>query len=120
MVRNELSALSHESTGSAAVRQPVRTCVGCKERAPAAGLLRVVVRDRDSTESVIVPDVDHRLPGRGAWLHLDPRCLENAERRRAFGRALRVSGSTDSSAVVSFLEGVDDRDSPLEKNRQQH
>ncbi|NKT07135.1 DUF448 domain-containing protein, partial [Rhodococcus hoagii] len=31
-----------------------------------------------------------RLPGRGAWLHRDPKCLSEAGRRRAFGRALRV------------------------------
>lgn len=34
------------------------------------------------------------LPGRGAWLH--PACLDVALKRRAFSRALRVSGiSTD-------------------------
>nr|WP_296767408.1 YlxR family protein [Rhodococcus sp. (in: high G+C Gram-positive bacteria)] len=136
MVRNELHASSHESTGSATVRRPVRTCVGCKERVSSADLLRVVIRrpenDAGSSESVIVPDDTHRLPGRGAWLHPDPKCLDNAERRRAFGRALRVTGSVDASAVTTFVEGVaaeresrereeqGDRALPVEKNRQQH
>ncbi|WP_240930997.1 MULTISPECIES: YlxR family protein [Nocardiaceae] len=84
--------------------RPVRTCVGCRERAPASDLLRVVVRDRHSSESVVVPDLRHRLPGRGAWLHPVAVCLENAERRRAFGRALRVSGTVDTSEVVAFIE----------------
>jgi len=35
---------------------------------------------------------DRRLPGRGAHLHPTRECLELAERRRAFPRALRVSG----------------------------
>lgn len=110
MVRNELHASLQESAGSTPDRRPVRTCVGCKKRSPAADLLRVVILQSDdethSPENVVVPDVDHTLPGRGAWLHTDRQCLDNAERRRAFGRALRVSGPVDSSAVTAFVEGV--------------
>jgi len=52
-------------------------------------LLRVVaVSDRAVTG--VVPDPARRRPGRGAHLHPDPACLALAERRRAFGRALRV------------------------------
>jgi predicted RNA-binding protein YlxR (DUF448 family) len=49
--------------------------------------LRVVVHGHD-----LVPDPARRLPGRGASLHLDADCLALAERRRAFGRALRTGG----------------------------
>ena len=38
------------------------------------------------------------LPGRGAWLHRDPECVELAERRRAFARALRVPGPVDPTS----------------------
>ena len=73
---------------------PVRTCVGCRGRGPAAELLRVVARD-----GAAVPDPFRRLPGRGAHLHPDPVCLALAERRRAFPRALRVPGPLDVTAV---------------------
>lgn len=135
MVRSEVSALTHESTGSTRKRQPVRTCIGCKERAPAVDLLRIVARSSDSaadsSECAVVPDVSHRLPGRGAWLHLDLKCVSNAERRRAFGRALRVAGVVDASEVVAFIEGMSpdrrrtereepgEQVTPVEKNRQQ-
>jgi len=76
------------------VADPVRTCVGCRTRARAADLLRVVARD-----GALVPDPLRRLPGRGAHLHRDPACLELAERRRAFPRALRVPGPLDATAV---------------------
>ncbi|MBB5743879.1 putative RNA-binding protein YlxR (DUF448 family) [Microbacterium ginsengiterrae] len=33
------------------------------------------------------------MPGRGAWIHPTQECLDNAIRRRAFARALRVSAS---------------------------
>jgi len=66
---------------------PVRTCVGCRKRAPVNDLLRVVVRT-----GVLVPDPRRRLPGRGASVHPTPECLTAAERRRAFARALRLPG----------------------------
>jgi uncharacterized protein len=43
------------------------------------------------------------LPGRGAHLHRDLACLELAERRRAFPRALRVPGPVDATAVRAAL-----------------
>ena len=48
-----------------------------------ARLLRVVAE-----EGRVIPDPAARRAGRGAWLH--PHCWEAAERRKAFGRALRV------------------------------
>ncbi|WP_308302103.1 YlxR family protein [Crossiella sp. S99.1] len=78
---------------------PVRTCVGCRSRALATELLRLVVED-DS----LVLDLRRRLPGRGAWLHPDPECLRLAERRRAFPRALRVPGPLDAVEVRDHLD----------------
>jgi uncharacterized protein len=77
----------------------VRTCVGCRVRAPADDLLRVVVVD-----GTLVPDLRRRLSGRGAWLHLAPEGLTRAERRSAFPRALRVPGPLDVDRVRSYLQ----------------
>jgi predicted RNA-binding protein YlxR (DUF448 family) len=51
----------------------------------------------------IVVDRRKRLPGRGAHLHPDPRCLDLAERRRAIPRALRHAGVLDLSALRAAL-----------------
>ncbi|HLT60269.1 MAG TPA: YlxR family protein [Microlunatus sp.] len=67
--------------------EPVRTCIGCRVRAAKRDLLRVVW-----TGTAVGADDLQRAPGRGAYLHRDPRCLEQAIRRRAFGRALRREG----------------------------
>ena len=37
-------------------------------------------------------------PGRGAWLCYDMACFESAQRRRAFGRALRADVRPDEIA----------------------
>jgi predicted RNA-binding protein YlxR (DUF448 family) len=73
---------------------PVRTCVGCRARAVKTDLLRVVA-DGDR----LVPDPAGRLPGRGASVHRDPRCVDLADKRRAFPRALRLPGPLDLSPV---------------------
>jgi len=77
---------------------PVRTCVGCRRRATAGELLRVVARG-----GVVVPDQARRLPGRGAHVHPSLECLALAEKRRAFPRALRVPAPLDVTAVQSYL-----------------
>ncbi|MFI6999420.1 YlxR family protein [Nocardia sp. NPDC050175] len=88
--------------------QPIRTCIGCRKRELAADLLRIVARETDTGNGphsiTILPDPRRRLPGRGAWLHPVSACLTAAERRRAFGRALRVSGNLDISALEKYLE----------------
>ena len=78
---------------------PIRTCVGCRSRASRSVLLRVVVADW-----VLVADQHATLPGRGAWLHPDLHCLDEAERRRAFPRALRVPGPLDTAAVRVVID----------------
>ncbi|WP_308220587.1 YlxR family protein [Humibacter sp. RRB41] len=78
----------------------VRTCVGCRSRAPRSSLLRVVARN-----SQLVVDESARMPGRGAWLHPTTECLTKAIQRRAFGRALRVDGPLDTRPLENRLNG---------------
>jgi len=83
-------------------RGPVRTCVGCRVRADRSVLLRVVASENDGVWFV-VPDPRRRLKGRGAWLHPDPACLDLAERRRVFARALRLSGAPALTLLREYL-----------------
>ncbi|MEJ3403298.1 YlxR family protein [Rathayibacter sp. YIM 133350] len=80
--------------------EPVRTCIGCRSRAPRSSLLRVIAR-----ESELVVDETATLPGRGAWLHPSASCFQLAIRKRAFGRALRVSGQLDVTNLENRLNG---------------
>lgn len=70
-------------------RVPERTCIGCRRRAPATALVRLVVHD-----GRITADRERRLPGRGASLHPVAACIEAASRQGALTRALRTSVAT--------------------------
>jgi predicted RNA-binding protein YlxR (DUF448 family) len=72
--------------------------VGCRARAQAEELLRVVVED-----GKLVPDPRRRHAGRGAWLHPTQACLDSAEKRRAFPRALKVQGPLDVHEVGAVI-----------------
>ncbi|MCW8220395.1 YlxR family protein [Streptomyces halstedii] len=80
---------------------PERTCVGCRERAAKSELLRTVVDEGD-----VLPDPRGTLPGRGAYVHPAPVCLDLAVRRRAFPRAFKAKGPFDTAALRRFVERV--------------
>lgn len=83
----------------------LRTCVGCRARGERSQLLRVVARD-SGDGLVLVLDVRRRLPGRGAWLHARIECLDQAVRRKAFGRALRVGAAMDPGDLAAQISAL--------------
>ena len=112
------STASERTQAGPSTSGPIRTCIGCRKRAAAAELLRVVVEPGANGQTTVgpagesargpeglpvVPDPRHRAPGRGAWLHPDPGCVELAERRRAFARALRAPGALDPAPVREYV-----------------
>jgi predicted RNA-binding protein YlxR (DUF448 family) len=72
-------------------REPVRTCVACRQEAGKGALVRVVRRP-DGTAAL---DRSGREPGRGAYLHSDAACVEIARKRRALERSLKATVSPD-------------------------
>jgi predicted RNA-binding protein YlxR (DUF448 family) len=85
----------------------VRTCIGCRRRAPAADLVRIVV---DGTRLVFGRRGGR--PGRGASLHPRRECLAAAVARRALPRAFKrpvdepraVDGDAAGEALVHQIE----------------
>jgi uncharacterized protein len=65
--------------------------------------LRVVARDGAVA-------IDHRqaMPGRGAYLHPKPGCLEQALKRRSLARALRseIDGQQAAVKIRQFLSAL--------------
>ncbi|HJT91416.1 MAG TPA: YlxR family protein [Mycobacterium sp.] len=109
MIQRETSARMHRRPDG-----PVRTCIGCRKRELAVELLRVVAVDGNG-ECAVTVDPARKLPGRGAWLHPDQECLDAAIRRRAFVRALRITGSPDITAVIEHVSAADTPEAPGER-----
>ena len=102
----------------------MRTCIGCRARTAKSDLLRIVVVGEEAAQRLL-PDPRGRLPGRGAHLHPTPDCLALAERRRAFGRALRLTGPYDATAVQEWVDHRQDQsrkraDDDDERSMSQH
>src|SRR5262249_62055147 len=51
----------------------------------------------------VVPAPQARLPGRGAYVHPSQTCFEQAQRRRGFSRAPRLSGPADTAVLGQYL-----------------
>ena len=86
---------------------PVRTCVGCRKRALTVELLRVVAVSTENGNGAVIIDRAGNQPGRGAWLHPQPHCVQQAIRRRAFTKALRIDRPPDTTGVVEHLQALD-------------
>ncbi len=65
-----------------------------------------------AVDGAVVPDGSHRLAGRGAHLHPAIACLDLAERRKAFPRALRVPPPLNTDLVRRQLADADDPTMP--------
>lgn len=95
------SGMVRRSQRPARAAPAVRTCVGCRGREFKSDLLRVVGRGDE-----VIPDPQARLHGRGAYLHLSQECFDQAQRRRAFARALRLPGPPVTGRLGEYLAQV--------------
>jgi predicted RNA-binding protein YlxR (DUF448 family) len=66
-------------------------------------------------DCAVTVDSARKLPGRGAWLHPDLQCLQTAIRRRAFVRALRITGSPDITAVLEHFSAAEALEAPANR-----
>jgi predicted RNA-binding protein YlxR (DUF448 family) len=84
-------------------RVPERTCVGCRIRSGKRSLTRVV----RTADGAIAIDPSAQAPGRGAYVHPSPACVDRALRHGALGRALRTNIAPDEARKLrGSIEGV--------------
>jgi uncharacterized protein len=74
-----------------------RTCIVKREALPTERLIRFVA----APDGAVVPDLRHRLPGRGVWVTADAAHVATAEKKRLFARGLE--------AEVTVEPGLADR-----------
>lgn len=65
--------------------EPERTCIVTRETSGPAGLIRFVL----APDRTVVPDLRHKLPGRGVYVTATKPMVEEAVRRRLFARGFK-------------------------------
>jgi len=69
---------------------PTRRCLGCRRSDAKDNLLRVV-----AVENRLVVDRESVLPGRGAYVHPDPKCISHSLHRNVWPQALKSATRLD-------------------------
>ncbi|RLE20635.1 MAG: hypothetical protein DRJ50_10420 [Actinobacteria bacterium] len=90
------------------ISEPIRSCIGCRQRRPQTALVRLT-----RTPSGIV--VGGPSAGRGAWLCRDERsgssanaeCFDKAIANRGFARAWRGSVSAQEERIIREHIGLE-------------
>lgn len=86
-----------------AKEKPQRSCLGCRQTRDQDKLIRFVL----SPQGEVVPDIDARLPGRGAYSCVSSECLKTVVKQRQFSRAFKQEARTmapdEMAALVSRL-----------------
>jgi len=83
--------------------KPQRSCLGCRQARDKGLLLRFVL----APDGELVPDIEAKLPGRGAYTCVDANCLRAAIKQRQFSRAFKqeiVTAPPDE--MVAQLGGI--------------
>lgn len=79
---------------------PLRSCLGCRTGKDKNILLRFVL----TPEMEVFPDLENRLPGRGAYTCIDKRCLAAAIAQKQFKRSFKQDVSV--MPAEQFVEYV--------------
>lgn len=72
----------------------IRQCVGCHLATDRTELVRCAF---NPVSEAIEVGLSHQLPGRGVWVHADPKCLQRAIRNRGFIRTLKLTDISKTS-----------------------
>lgn len=80
---------------------PQRSCIGCGLKKDKSDLLRIV----RSPEGEFSLDPSGRKNGRGAYICMNPDCLEKAEKRKALQRSFKAE--VDGSVYQQLREELE-------------
>ena len=76
-----------------------RSCIACRSLDNRTDLIRTVLVGNE-----IRVDLNHRMPGRGAWLH--SKCFQIAIARKAFNRSFKYEGLVKVKELEDYLKNL--------------
>ncbi|MGE0156550.1 MAG: DUF448 domain-containing protein [Geobacter sp.] len=87
--------------GREAQAGPQRSCIACRREGDKASFLRFVL----APDGSVTPDLEEKLPGRGAYTCVARSCLLEAVKKRQFGRSFKgAAAPVDGAALDSLLQ----------------
>jgi predicted RNA-binding protein YlxR (DUF448 family) len=81
-----LEAIEQNKTTGPQAANPLRRCAVTRAQRSKDDLIRFVL----GPDGTVVPDLKEKLPGRGVWLTATRETVDQAVKRKAFGRALKA------------------------------
>ncbi|HEV2558768.1 MAG TPA: RNA-binding protein [Microvirga sp.] len=78
--------------------EPERTCIVSRTVRPPAEMIRFVL----GPDAQVVPDLRHKLPGRGVWVTGTAPMVEEAVRRRLFARAFKAEAKAPPTLAADI------------------
>jgi predicted RNA-binding protein YlxR (DUF448 family) len=99
-----LGGAQHELDAGPRGGTPERLCIATREVKPITEMIRFVI----GPDGAVVPDVKHKLPGRGVWVTASRAALAAAIARKAFGRSFRRETQAGQD-LVSLTEHLLER-----------
>ena len=76
-----------------------RSCIACRKLDIRTSLIRTVLIGNQ-----LKVDLNHRMPGRGAWLH--SKCFLVAVERKAFNRSFNYEGQIKVKELEDYLKNL--------------
>jgi hypothetical protein len=78
---------------------PQRSCIACRREGDKASFLRFVL----APDGSVTPDLEEKLPGRGAYTCVARSCLLEAVKKRQFGRSFKGAAAAVVGAALDSL-----------------
>ncbi|MBZ6077063.1 RNA-binding protein [Microvirga puerhi] len=82
--------------------EPERTCIVTRAVHPPAELIRFVL----GPDGQVVPDLKHKLPGRGVWVTAKQDLVDEAVRRHLFARAFKADAKAPDTLAQDIRQAL--------------
>ncbi len=96
-----MTDLAPETEGSESETGPERTCIVTRIKGSPRDMIRFVL----GPDLSVVPDIRHKLPGRGVWVIARADKVAEAVKRQAFARGFKVKAKA-SPTLADDLDGL--------------
>jgi uncharacterized protein len=96
-----LEAIEQDKTTGQQAANPLRRCAVTRAPRSKDDLIRFVL----GPDGTVVPDLKEKLPGRGVWVTATRETVDQAVKRKAFGRALKAEANVPEG-LANQVDGL--------------